>query len=119
MRGALVTLFMLTGMGCQTLAGDKPARIVNPDDTSRAELQKTVNAAMHTEVTLADDALTQSSILTIERNPPRTMGNPSPQGRVMEAPFRFRLVSNGGECILSDERNQVRHTLPATNCTTE
>jgi len=118
-RGALVTLVVITGVGCQTLAGDKPAIIVNPDDISRAALQKTVNAAMHTEVTLADDALTQSSILKIERNPPRTMGNPSPLGRVMEAPFRFRLVSNGGECILIDERNQVRHTLPATNCTTE
>ncbi|MGI9205394.1 MAG: hypothetical protein ACR2Q3_15365 [Woeseiaceae bacterium] len=106
-------------MGCQTLAGDKPARIVNPDDASRAALQKVVNAAMHTDVTLADDALTQSSILTIERNPPRTMSNPNPQGRIMEAPFRFRLVTNSGECVLIDDRDQTRHVLSATRCMAE
>jgi len=106
-------------MGCQTLAGDKPARIINPDDASRAALQKAINAAMHSDVTLAEDALTKSSMLTIERNPPRTMKNPSPQGRIMEAPFRFRLVINHGECILIDERDQSRHILPATSCTAE
>jgi len=106
-------------MGCQTLAGDQPARIVNPDDASRASLQKAVNAALHTDVTLAADALTKSSMLTIERNPPRTMSNPNPQGRIMEAPFRFRLVTNNGECILIDDRDQTRHVLSATSCAAE
>jgi hypothetical protein len=118
-RRVVAAALGVIAMGCQTLSGDQPARIVNPDAASRAALQKAVNTAMHTDVTLAEDALTKSSLLTIERNPPRTMSNPNPQGRIMEAPFRFRLVTNNGECILIDERDQTRHILPATSCVAE
>jgi hypothetical protein len=57
--------------GCQTIASadDVPARITNPTDASRAALQQAVNDALHTEVLLADNALTDSSILIIERSP--------------------------------------------------
>jgi len=57
--------------GCQTLTAsdDFPAWITNPDSGSRAALQAAVNEALDTDVALADDALTNSSILTIQRNP--------------------------------------------------
>ena len=72
---------MLTG--CQTVNADydQPARIVNPDADSRAALQATVNEALGREVMLADDALTGSSMLVIERWLPGTMEDPVPQGR--------------------------------------
>jgi hypothetical protein len=66
---------------------DQPARIINPDEASRAALQSTINGILNTEVTLAKNALTDDSILIIERNPPRTMGNPNPQGRIMDEPI--------------------------------
>ena len=107
--------------GCQTMAdaNDKAAIIVDPDDASRAALQSTVDGILNTVVTIAPDALTRSSILVIERNPPRSLQNPNPQGRNMETPIQFRLVKNGADCILVDERDKSRHLLENTECRAE
>ena len=107
----------ITMAGCQTLAPDTPARIVAADATSRAELQEIVNAALGTNVMLADDALTKSNVLLIELTPPRTISSQHPQGRIMEQPMRFQLVTNHDRCYLIDERNQKRHELTRTTCT--
>ena len=111
----------LTALGCQTLADtyDKPARIINADDARRAALREAVNNALNTEVTLADSALTDSSLLTIERNPPRTMENPNPLGRNMEMPIQLRLFINGTDCVLVDHRDRARYVLANTSCEAE
>lgn len=116
---AVTTLVALAG--CQTMADsyDKPARIVNPDDASRAALQAAVNSAFGTKVTLADDALTDSSLLTIERSPRPTMENPNPLGRNMELPYQLLLVINGADCVLIDQRDRSRHNLANTTCEAE
>jgi hypothetical protein len=107
--------------GCQTMATgtDVPARITNPSAASRAALQNAVNDALHTEVLLAASALTTSSILVIERNPPRSMQNQSATGRNMDPPMRFHLVLNNSECILVDQRDESRQRLEDTTCATE
>ena len=107
-----------TAVGCQTYGsqGDQPARIVNPDDASRTALQQVVNEVFGTEVLLADDAFTTSSLLTIEHTPPATIDNPNPQGRVMQGPYRLRLVISGSDCIVIDERDESRHALVDTQC---
>ncbi len=112
-------LLMLAG--CQTMAtgNDVAARITNPSAASRAALQSTVNDALHTEVLLAADALTSSSILTIERNPPRTLQGQLATGRNMDPPIRFDLVLNDSKCILIDMRDDSRHTLENTTCVAE
>jgi len=108
-------------LGCQTLDADsdRPARIAAPTEASRAALQEVVNAALHTEVRLADDALTASSMLTIELDPPGTMQNPTPVGRIMTRPIQFRLVLNQEACILIDQRDGTRHILSDTTCIAE
>jgi len=105
-------------VGCQTVATgyDKPAQITDPSDESRAALQQTVNTALNTDVTLADDALTDSSLLIVERVIPKTMEGSPAQGRTMEMPFQFRLVINGDDCILIDLRDESRHVLQDTSC---
>ncbi len=107
--------------GCQTMATgtDVPARITNPSAVSRAALQNAVNDALHTEVLLAASALTTSSILVIERNPPRSMQNQAATGRNMDPPMRFHLVLNNSECILVDQRDESRHLLEDTTCAAE
>ncbi len=107
--------------GCQTMATgtDVPARITDPSDASRAALQNAVNDALHTEVLLAASALTTSSILVIERNPPRSMQNQAATGRNMDPPIRFHLVLNNSECILVDQRDESRHLLEDTTCAAE
>ena len=104
--------------GCQTVAmgDDKPARISNPNDDSRAALQQTVNEVLNTNVTLADDALTDSSLLIVERVMPKSMEGSPAQGRTMEMPIQFRLVINGNDCILIDQRDESRHVLRDTSC---
>ena len=120
-RNLIAASLALTALGCQTVGSDadKPARIVNPDDASRAALQDAVNTAFGTSVTLADNALTDSSVLTIERNPRPTMDNPNPLGRNMEKPFQLRLFINGTDCVLVDQRDHARYVLANTSCEAE
>ena len=120
-RKLLVSGLTLSALGCQTMGADydQPARIINPTEASRDSLRQTVSQVLHTEVTLADDALTDSSVLTIEHRPPGTMQNPTPDGRILDMPIQFRLVINQSSCILIDQRDRSRHTLKDTACVAE
>ncbi|MDJ0758910.1 MAG: hypothetical protein QNJ19_05885 [Woeseiaceae bacterium] len=111
--------FILTG--CQTVNGvyDQPARIVNPDAESRAALKAAVNEALGTEVMLADDALTGSSLLPIERTPTGTMDDPVREGLILDKPIRFQLVKNGEECVLINLSDGARYPLSNTDCEVE
>ena len=121
LRSISVTALWLMLSGCQTVDADldRPARIVNADADSRAALQTVVNEALGTEVMLADTALTDSSLLTIERWPAGTMDNPVPQGRILEKPIQFQLVRNGDDCVLVKKSDGSRYLLSDTNCEAE
>ncbi len=108
-------------VACQTVAtnNDTPALITEPTDASRAALQQAVSNALNTEVMLADNALTDTSLLTIERAIPRGIDGSPAQGRTMDMPFQFRLVISGDECILIDQRDDSRQTLSDTSCIAE
>jgi len=121
LRAILGTLlwFMLTG--CQTVDTDldRPARIVNADADSRAVLQSAVNEALGREVMLADDALADTSLRTIEHWPTGTMDNPVPEGRKLDKPILFQLVRNGDDCVLVKKSDGARYPLGNTNCEAE
>lgn len=118
MAGAGLVLSM---SACQTYdtGHDAPSRIVDASDASRAELQQAVDRATGVHVLLAENALTDSSVLTLERNQPATMQNPLPQGRITEMPIQFRLVKRGQDCFLIDQRDQTRYLLETTRCVPE
>lgn len=120
-RTISATALWLMLSGCQTVDtdNDRPARIVDPDDESRGALQAVVNGALGTEVLLADDALTESSVLTIERWPAGTMDNPVPQGRILEKPIQFQLVRNDGVCYLVKKSDGSRYLLRDVRCEAE
>ena len=115
---ALVGVLSCAAMlaGCQ----DRPARIVDPTDASRAALQKAVSAALHgADVTLADDALTRSSLLTIEPKAIRdTQGN-RVMGRDVGTPIEFRLIKHGVRCLLVLQSSGMKWPLPDTTCKDE
>jgi hypothetical protein len=122
----MTKLLLLAALGasgacCKTVATehDKAARIIDADDASRAALQRTVDGALKTHVTLADDALTESSVLIIERSPPRSIQGLPSQGRNMDVPIQFRLVIHGDDCVLIDQRDRSRHELENTRCEAE
>ncbi len=108
--------------GCQSLTAesDVPAIVTDPTDASRTALHEALSEAFNdTEVTLADNVLTQTSLLTIEVGARHTIENPPLTGRVLEKPMQFRLVKNGDDCVLIDLRNQSRHKLENTTCAPE
>lgn len=95
---------------------DVRALITHPTRASHAALQNAVNDALGSSVLIADNALTASSILTIERHAPRSMQSQPATGRNMEPPFQFQLVINGTTCILIDARDESRRVLENTTC---
>ena len=116
----LATLILLGG--CQGLNQnpDLPALIVQPDEASRAALKATLSEIFGgQEITLADDALTDSSILTLEINLHHQSDSQPALGRVVTPPFRFQLVKSENECFLVDLRDGKRHLLADTTCTAE
>lgn len=106
---------------CKHVVDDanEPAVVVDPTDASRAALQQAVNEAMRTDVLLAEDALTDSSILIIEHRVPESIAGSPAQGRNMEMPVQFRLFTNGKVCVLEDQRDKTRYVLDDTKCAAE
>ena len=107
---------------CQGLNRDPgvPAVIVESDDASRAALGKTLSDVFAgQEIPLADDALTRSSILTLQHNPGNQPQSQAATGRVVSAPIQFQLVKTGDGCFLVDLRDEKRYLLENTSCAPE
>jgi hypothetical protein len=109
---------VVTIAACKQVVPDanQPAVIVDPDDSSRAALQAAVNEELGTDVLLADDALTDTSILIVERKMPRAITGSPAQGRTMDAPVRFTLMTNGSDCVLVEDAGGTRYLLADTRC---
>ncbi len=101
-------------------SSEQPARIVEPTQQSRAELQQVVSRALGgIDVKLADDALTHSSVLIVEPAPHRDTNGNRINGRQLGVPIRFELLKDGGACVLQLPNTSQRWTLAATNCVAE
>jgi hypothetical protein len=137
MRGAVWTL-VITVVGCRAdpvddsgiaATGARPAaastdsvtaRIVDPTAESRAELKATVEAALHgADVTLADDALVQSSLLNLGPRLVRDAQNNPIMGRDLGKPIQFELLRVGDACVLELRGTGERWTLSHTQCVAE
>lgn len=107
---------------CQTLTAnpDLPALIIQPNDDSRAALQATLSDIFGGyEIRLASDALTRSSLLTLETGVQKTFGDQPATGRILSEPYKFELIKNGDNCTLIDLRDGTRHVLADTTCIPE
>jgi hypothetical protein len=115
----LGTSAMLTA--CASLAQqDVPARLDAPSAAARVELLEAVRSALNTStVTLAGDALTQESTLTIARVPLRDAAGRRVTGRDYETPEHFRLVKSGSRCVLIHVGTQTRYELTEARCVAE
>jgi hypothetical protein len=113
---------LLTVTGCQTVTAqpDLPALIINPDEASMASLQVTLSNLFGGQaVKLSSDAFTRSSLLTLEHGSQKTLTSQAANGRVMAAPYKFRLMKSGPACVLVDRRDNSRHPLSNTSCVAE
>jgi len=118
LRGCLLATAVLTPVACGTLsAQEQPAVIAAPTEQSRAELARVVSAAMNGQpVTLAADAFTRDSVLSIERRTPPGPQGRAATGRTLEAPLTFRLVLRDGECMLVRDSDKQEWRLAAARC---
>jgi hypothetical protein len=117
-RAALVLIAGVVVGGCALSRenSDVDALIVNQTDASRTELASTVNAALGKQVTLAVDALTHTSTLTIERTPMRDASGRRIEVREREGPELFRLIKRGTQCVLMHERTSREFVLHSATC---
>jgi hypothetical protein len=96
---------------------DRQAVITDPTDRSRAELLRTVSQALNgAKIMLADDALTQGSLLTIERSLVHDLPGGRILGRELSVPQQFELVKHGSECVLVKQPDGGRWVLVETSC---
>lgn len=103
-----------------TMQQEVPALVSEPGPESRAELQRLVSAALAgVNVLLAEDVLSESSVLIVERQSHRDpQGNRLP-GRDLGKPERFQLLLSGDRCILLQQSSDKRWELQETRCVPE
>lgn len=120
-RLCLLVLLALTLLACRRLsAQEQPAVIASPSEQTRAELHRVVAAALNGQsVTLADDALTLDSLLTIERRMPSGPQGRVATGRALEAPEQLRLVLRGTHCVLVRQADGAAWELKDVQCIPE
>ena len=104
--------YLLAGCQANSERTELPARIVDPNSESRRELVSVVRGALNgSQVTIADNALTEASLLIIE--PKHLMG------RDLRKPAHFQLLLRGSDCLLVHEETGARLPLTATVCVAE
>ena len=120
-----IAVAILAALGLQSLPAcavladspGTPAVIADATAESRVELARVIHEALgDVPVTLADDALTGGSLLSLEhalrRDP---MGRPL-NGRELTRPETFELFKRGPRCVLVQSRTGREWTLHHVQC---
>ncbi|MDZ7769433.1 MAG: hypothetical protein U5K38_10335 [Woeseiaceae bacterium] len=114
---SLAVLVLVAACNSAPVQPDIPAVIVEPDDASRAELRQVVSTALNgADVTLADDALTLESSLSVEHPQHRGIEQQPLRGRDLGRPETFHLVLDGSQCVLVHDNTGLRWLLLDTRC---
>lgn len=113
---------MLGIAACRPLAPEDavPAVLVAPDPAVQAELIAALSAMLGpAAISIAPDALTRTSLLTLERPEPGGGSERRATGRSLETPERFRLVASRDGCFLVHETGVDRVELHRATCVPE
>ena len=94
---------------------DQPA-VLDGSPESSAALELTLNKVFNRPVTLAPDAFTKDSSMSLEPVPARVDGVRI-DGRETRAPEQFTLVRSEGECVLIRSGTGERFALRGARCT--
>ena len=99
-----------------SMSAAAPAAIMESTPEGRSDIQQAITAALGKDVLIADDALTKSSLLVIERRIPRTLEGRVASGRILDPPETFRLVLEGDQCVLLHDRTGESYPLENARC---
>jgi hypothetical protein len=117
---ALALGLALAGCGSNGLQPDVPAVRTSLTEASTLEIEQIVaTAAGGSRTAISGDALSDSSLLVVERAPRQRVDVPSADGRNYGRPDRFRLVLDGPQCFLVHEETGLRYLLKDTVCIAE
>ena len=111
----------LVAAACQSAESDEPEEVsalrVKSTPESTTEIRDVIDKALPgRRILLANDALTESSLLVIERRRHERLQGALSSGVADEAPQRFRLVLHGEQCELVHLNTGKRHALARTRC---
>lgn len=122
LRTGLCAILVSWLAACSTsdLQADVPALLTNPSKDTRLEIEQSVSAALDgASITVAADALTQSSILTIEQGKSQSIERPAELGRNLGRPEHFQLMVDGPQCVLVHRRTGLHWILRNSECVAE
>jgi len=107
----------LCACAAPALEPEQRALLMSPGAEVREELRRAVSDSFHgAPVVLADDALTMSSELIVERTPVRDASGRILSGREEDRPQHFHLVTAAGACVLVHDASGRRTILKAAHC---
>lgn len=116
----MILVSWLAACSTSDLRTDVPALLTNPSEDTRLEIEQSVSAALDgAKMTVAADALTQSSVLTIEQGKNRSVERPAELGRNLGRPEHFQLVVDGPQCVLVHRRTGLHWILRQSECVAE
>lgn len=121
-RFALLAPLIVAAAACRpgAVREDVPALLVAPTPAARDEVAAAIASALRgTPISIAPDALTRASLLTLERREPAGPERRTATGRVLGMPERFRLVTDGSRCYLVHESGTARVELLRAECVPE
>jgi len=121
-RMVLYSISLSLSAACSTSAiqADVPALLTNPSVDTQLEIEQSVSAALDgAKITIAPDALTQGSVLTIEQGISRSIDRAPELGRNLGRPEHFQLVIDGPQCVLVHQRTGLHWILKKTECVAE
>ena len=131
MTGGLAAVFRRLGLACLFAVEVQPlsacaarreplrtaAVIVNPTADTAAELKRVIRDAIgDVPVTLADDALTASNMLSLEHARPRDSAGRLLNGRELSRPETFELYERGSQCVLVQSKTGREWALQHASC---
>ncbi|GAA4898915.1 hypothetical protein [Ferrimonas pelagia] len=105
------------GNGRSVSAQGQPALLLTPDATAYAELSEAIARLMEmNQVMLAEDAFTETSVLTLERKAHTDPQGRPLMGRSLEKPVTVELQRLAGECVIVHLATGQRIALPSVRC---
>jgi len=117
-----IVLAVAVAAACRTASpAEPPAYIVKPTPQSRLALTQAVGVALSDgQVQVADDALTGSGVLVLERaqrpDPARLVFEGKDPGDPHGRSERFHLVKIREQCVLIHDRTDRHFRLAGTEC---
>ncbi len=117
MKPILALSVMVMLIGCQASTAAVPAVLIKVDNAIKQQIERfVIDIVGGTQVSLADNVLTEQSELFIEQRMPLDAQGRPLDGRHSLPSYRFTLVKVQGKCVLQHPGSSKSVQLTNTAC---